>query len=77
MDIVNFEHQGTKYLKQIFKKASGGGESSYSWGIPYRRTMDDGCGSATVLMLLQVLLLSCYGRKALIRSNMVYFWIRG
>ena len=31
--------------------------------------MDDGCGSATVLMLLQELLSSCYGRAALIRSN--------
>src|SRR5580658_7295359 len=37
--------------------------------------MDPGCGSATVLMPLQVLLSSCYGRKALIRSNTVYFWM--
>ena len=39
--------------------------------------MDAGCGSATVLMPLQVLLSSCYGRKALIRSNTAYFRIRG
>jgi hypothetical protein len=37
---------------------------------PYRGTMDAGCGSATVLMLLQVLIWSCYGREALIRSTM-------
>jgi hypothetical protein len=42
---------------------------------PYRKSMDPGCGSATVLIPLQVLLSSCYGRKALIRSNTVYFWI--
>ena len=43
--------------------------------VPYRKSMDPGCGSATVLMPLQVLLSSCYGRKALIRSNTVYFWM--
>jgi hypothetical protein len=43
--------------------------------FPYRKSMDPGCGSATVLMPLQVLLSSCYGRKALIRSNTVYFWM--
>jgi hypothetical protein len=31
--------------------------------IPYRKTMDAGCGSATILMLLQVLSSSCYGRR--------------
>ena len=45
--------------------------------IPYRSTMDAGCGSATVLMLLQVLLSSCYGMEALIRSTTVNFRIRG
>ena len=39
--------------------------------------MDVGCGSATVLVLLQVLLSSCYGREALIRSITVNFRIRG
>ena len=37
--------------------------------------MDAGCGSETVLMLLQVLIWSCYGREALIRSTMVALWV--
>ena len=36
--------------------------------------MDARCGSATVLMPLQVLLSSCYGREALIRSTTVALW---
>jgi hypothetical protein len=36
--------------------------------------MDARCGSATVLMLLQVLLSSCYGREALICSTTVALW---
>jgi len=35
---------------------------------------DPGCGSATVLILLQMLLSSCYGREALIRSTTVALW---
>ena len=57
-----------------------GDEARYDADIrrrrPYRSTMDAGCGSATVLMLLQVLLSSCYGMEALIRSTTVNFRIR-
>jgi hypothetical protein len=35
---------------------------------------DPGCGSATVLILLQMLLSLCYGREALIRSTTVALW---